>query len=314
MLMRLAYVDMLRGFACLFMIFCQMADMFSLAFNLYAMTWLQFFNWFPIFMVIAGFSCKLMFDKYDVERFYLKVLKRFLLFASIGLLLIWWCQMRVTSVLIFDTEVVGAIGLNLLFLSFWFLFTTKFKNNKLLNLIWFSFWCSMMILCTRTLNLGFFNPFFLLSFMMFGVSLAFLGEDKRLWLVIAVVFVVFGLSDFFHISYAKQNVQFWLFNSGLITWSLLIALALQRIDVVRDFLGYFGKHSLFFYFFHYFIIQKLLLVTGFDKTFSFVGGVLLSLVSIVFLVFLEKMVRPYVERFWLILKNSVLIYVKHLCA
>lgn len=50
---RLVFVDMIRGFACLFMIFFQLLDMFG-NYDLYGRIWFHYFNWVSIFMVIAG--------------------------------------------------------------------------------------------------------------------------------------------------------------------------------------------------------------------------------------------------------------------
>ena len=241
--MRLTYVDIIRGFAVLWMIFFQLLDMFS-DYNLYGQHWFYVVNWVPIFFVVAGFSSNLMFMKYGVKRFYVKVLRRFTFFASIGFFLVYWCEFKAKSLLVFDADVVGSIGLNLLLLSILFLFTVKTSNIKH-NVLWFGFWSLFMFVLNWLFPLDvIFSPFYMLFLMCIGIYLAFLKE--------------------------KIPFQY-----------------IKKIPF-RKVLAYFGKHPLFFYFFHFAIFQKLLLVLNRFQTFSVAEGVFLTVSSVLILVILEK--------------------------
>jgi len=244
--MRIVYVDSIRGFALLWMLFFQLLDMFS-TYNLYGQHWFYVVNWVPIFFIVAGFSSNLMFQKYGTKRFYIKVLRRFMFFSCIGFFLTSWCGFTANSLFIFDRDVVGAIGLNLLLSSLLFLFSSKI-SNIFHNVLWFGFCGSIMFILNWLFPLDvIFSPFVMLMYMCFGVALAFLRETKI----------------------------------------LRIAHYIEKIPFSKV-LRYFGEHSLFFYFFHFAIFQKLLLVMNRFQTFSVAEGAFLTVSSILTLVILEK--------------------------
>lgn len=63
------------------------------------------------------------------------------------------------------------------------------------------------------------------------------------------------------------------------TKPFIIAEYLEKIPFVNV-LAFFGKHSLFFYFFHYAIINKILLETNLLKTVNIIEGLILTFISI----------------------------------
>jgi len=168
-------------------------------------------------------------------------------FSCIGFFLTSWCGFTANSLFIFDRDVVGAIGLNLLLSSLLFLFSSKI-SNIFHNVLWFGFCGSIMFILNWLFPLDvIFSPFVMLMYMCFGVALAFLRETKI----------------------------------------LRIAHYIEKIPFSKV-LRYFGEHSLFFYFFHFAIFQKLLLVMNRFQTFSVAEGAFLTVSSILTLVILEK--------------------------
>lgn len=288
---RLHYIDMTRGFAVLWMIFCQLADMFSSGFDLYNMHWFQIANWFPFFMVIAGFSVHLAFQKYGFKQFYTKILKRLLLFMAIGIFLTYWCEFSTSSLFIFDNEIIFAIGINSALLSVLFLFSSKIQN-KLYNSLWFGLWTIALVVVNELFKPeGCFNPVWILSFMTFGVLLSYMLNPRHLrpfQLASLSIYAVPGCLLIF-LSYYQRNTAFWIFNNILIVITILVFTVLQEKTLIQKILSYFGRHSLFFYFFHFAIFQRLLLSASLFKTFTFSESILLTVSAIMFLIGIEQL-------------------------
>jgi uncharacterized membrane protein len=287
---RLKYVDMVRGIAVLLMIVFQLFDMFSKDFGLYNTHYhmIKYVNWFPMFIIIAGFSLELMFDKYNVKTFYLKVLSRFLLFTLVSWFMIYWCQFKVDP-LLFDGEIVGAIGLNLAFLSLFFL-VEALQRNKVLRVAWFGSWCVIMVVLNGVLQIqpGFFGVFWLQSFMMFGVLLATSRNHSTLWLLSSLVLLILGLLNIGTVDLWNRNIEFLFLNFGF-TGLVLSILRMTKINPLGRVLSYFGRHALFFYVFHYVLVYKILLLTNSGKTFGIFDSILLTLASVLVLVVLHKL-------------------------
>ena len=286
---RLKYVDMVRGIAVLLMIVFQLFDMFSKDFGLYNTHYhtIKYVNWFPMFIIIAGFSLELMFDKYDVKTFYLKVLRRFLLFTLVSWFMIFWCQFKVNP-LLFDGEIVGAIGLNLAFLSLFFL-VEALQRNKVLRIAWFGSWCVIMVVLNGVLQIqpGFFGVFWLQSLMMFGVLLATLRNHSTLWLFSSLVLLILGLLNIGTVDLWSRNIEFLFLNLGF-TGLVLSILRATKINLLGRVLSYFGRHALFFYVLHYVFVYKILLLTNSGKTFGILDSILLTLASVLALIVFHK--------------------------
>lgn len=294
---RLKYVDMVRGIAVLLMIVFQLFDMFSKDFGLYNTHYhtIRYVNWFPMFIIIAGFSLELMFDKYDVKTFYLKVLSRFLFFTLVSWFMIFWCQFKVNP-LLFDGEIIGAIGLNLAFLSLFFL-VEVLQRSKVLRIAWFGSWCVIMVVLNGVLQIqpGFFNVFWLQSFMMFGVLLATLRNHSTLWLVSSLVLLILGLLNIGTVDLWSQNIEFLFLNFGS-TGLVLSILRMTKINPLGRVLSYFGRHALFFYVLHYVFVYKILLLTNSGKTFGILESIMLTLASVLVLIVFHKLrtlVKPH---------------------
>lgn len=221
-----------------------------------------------------------MYDKYDTRTFFWKVLKRFVLFSGLGLFLTFWCEFPISIPLVFDSEILMAIGLNLLFLSLWFYVPIK---NKFVHACWFFGWSVIMILLNQVFHINTsFNVFWILSFMFFGVGLAYLG-DKSSFLIAGIF--LFGSADYY-----QRNIEFWLLNCGIMTLLLVLSKYLQKIEVLSRFFSYFGKHpnALFFYVMHFAVFRRLLLSTGYYQKFGIFESITLTFCSIAFLVALNS--------------------------
>ena len=251
--------------------------------ELYGM--IKYINWTSMFFIIVGFSVKLMLEKYGMSSFVRKGILRGLMFAVIGAFLIWWCEFNVSSIF---GEVVASIGINLIFLTF---FTYIFYKTGKYNFIFFYVLAGVMLFLDLFFKPNeYLNPFWLLSFMFLGFSLASLRNKKGG----LITLVSFGLA--FPVVVANsdcliRNVSFWISTSFLTMLMLFLMKYLQKINTVRQLFSYFGRHALFFYFFHYFIFKKLLLMTGSEASFPLMESIFLSLCSILLLIALEKFRR-----------------------
>jgi len=280
---RLAYVDMIRGVAVLWMIFVQLLDMFCFM-GLYGgeLYWMiKYVNWTSMFFIIAGFSVRLMLENYGVKDFVRKNVPRGLKFVVVGAFLIWWCEFNVSSIF---GEVVASIGINLLFLTF-FVFTL-YRSGKY-DFIFFCALSGIMLLFDLLLKWNeFLNPFWVLSFMFLGVSLASLRNRKGDLITLAVFAVAFP----FVVTNAdclNRNIDFWILSSFFTMLMLALTKYLQKVHTVRRLFSYFGRHALFYYFFHFFIFKKVLLLTMLEASFPLTMSILLSLCSVSLLIAFE---------------------------
>lgn len=161
---RLHFLDVIRGVAVLWMVVFQTLDGFGF-YDLYGSQWFQFgLNWVRLFWFVAGFSCVLMFRKYDLKKFWFKVAYRFTLFSCVGLLLALVVPFNIDITQIWFNEAVSSIALNLVFLS------------MLVCINRFSVYvASLFVLLTVQITLPvnvMFNPFEVLAFMTLGCLLA----------------------------------------------------------------------------------------------------------------------------------------------
>jgi len=278
---------MVRGLAVLWMIFVQLIDMYCFmglyGGELYYL--IKYINWTSMFFIIVGFSAKLMLEKYRVSGFVRRNIIRGLMFVIMGAFLIWWCEFNVSSIF---GEVVASIGINLIFLTF---FVYIFSKSGKYDIVFFCILASVMLFFDLVFKLNeYLNPLWLLSFMFLGYSLASLRDNKGE----LITFISFGLAFPVVVANAdclSRNVSFWISTSFFTMLMLFLMKYLQKIDTVRQLFGYFGRHALFFYFFHYFIFKKLLLVAGLEAGFSLMESVFLTLCSILLLIALEKFRR-----------------------
>jgi len=306
---------MVRGFATLWMIFVQLFDMFfrySFHYGVFHETIGKYVNWFPIFMVVAGFSLRLMFERYVVRKFYWKVLERTIYFAWIGLFLTIWCEFGISYIEVFDREIVGAIGINLLLLSLLFPIN-MITTDRRYQAACFGCGCFSMIVANQVFALdGWFNVFWLQSFMMFGVLLATLRHRNFFWLFAGFISVLVGLSQIHSVDYGNRNVEFWFLNVGVISL-ILFAASKVRVDVLERTLGYFGRHSLFFYFFHYAIFRRLLLSLGLLKSFELIESIALTIISVTILLMFQQcysLVRKRLDLGFVLKRMRARIYKK----
>lgn len=279
---RLKYVDMVRGFAILWMIFVQLLDMFSSSFNMYAEHYeyaLKYVNWLPIFLIVSGFSLKLMLDKYDTKTFLRRNILRSLRFIIVGVLLILWCDWKLPT--IFD-EVVSSIGINVSILSV-FLYVFSLSNRLVFLSSLFVFTSCLVGFNSVFYVEGAFNPFWCLAFMAFGAMIASFKDYN--WKLLPLFLL---LGHFSEIDFFGRTFGFWIVNITFVSLCIGLMQLLERYRVIAGFLGYFGKHSLFFYVLHFAIFQKLLLVTSSYGTFPLGISLLFVILSIFSLICMER--------------------------
>jgi len=233
-------------------------------------------------MVIAGFSLKLMYDKYrtKLKVFYKQVFKRFLQFTFLGACLSLWLNWNFGF---FDSEVISAIGLNLLMLSVLLL-----MNKVVLH--WFSqaFCYSLVFVLMVGINslydpVGSFNIVWVQSFMLFGIFLATIREYKFGYAYFGLILLGLGLFSWSTSNYYARNLENWLLSAGTITIALLIFYKLQDSKWIQGFFGYFGKHALFYYFFHFAIVNKILLSLNMFRTIGLTNSFVLTIISLIVL-------------------------------
>ena len=163
-LSRLSFLDVIRGFACIWMIVFQTVDAFGL-YDLYGSQWFQFgLNWVRIFWFVSGFSAVLMYKKYSRKRFWVKVGRRFVLFSCVGLFLTFLVPFNIDPYQVWLYEAVASIGLNLVFLS------VLVTINKF-SIYVASLFVLLTVQTTLPVNVMF-NPFEVLAFMILGCLLA----------------------------------------------------------------------------------------------------------------------------------------------
>lgn len=159
---RLRYVDFLRGSAVVWMIVAQSIHSLTPV-NMYENPMLLWVNWFPLFMIVVGYSLALSFKR--PEGFFKRNGLRVLMLIAVGWLL---CLFQGWTV--FD-EALSGIGLSILFLL-----PLTFYIPKKYWLIWFLLGFLSFITSQLTFWVGAFNPFWLLSFMTVGVGFCRLLE------------------------------------------------------------------------------------------------------------------------------------------
>ncbi|UCE43725.1 MAG: DUF1624 domain-containing protein [Candidatus Bathyarchaeota archaeon] len=282
---RLLYVDMARGFAVIWMISLQLLQMFSKDFRYGSVYWLVKINWLPIFFIIVGFSLKLMLDKYGALTFAKRSMFRAVLLIGLGGFLVLWVSFEPD---IINNEVVSSIGINIIFLTVaLLLFKALSQTAKVLCFLGLAF---VMVLLQNYMQIpGHFNPVWCLSFMFFGVALALCRNSRRVQSLIGLIFLVIGSIFWDTINIYQRTWSFWIFNCGFVVVLLILMSMLER-TVAAKFLSYMGRHSLFFYFFHFAIFRKILLLTDSLSTFDWIPSILFTLFSIISLILLEKIV------------------------
>ena len=291
---------MTRGFAVLWMISIQLLDMFTDEFNLYVEHYdfvLKYTNWLPIFLIVSGFSLNLMLDRYGRKAFLKKNIIRGLKFIAIGILLALWCGWNLPTP--FD-EVVSSIGMSVLIFSI-LLYLIGFSTRRHYLASLFASMSCLVAFNTVFYVEGAFNPFWCLSFMIFGFILGRLRSR---------VYGFFSLSsclmNFHVVDYFGRTLGFWVLNVALVSPFFALMVFLEKFGTVSGFLGYFGRHSLFFYVFHFAIFQKLLVVTNSYNMFPFSVSVFFVALSILALV--------SIERLWYYLRFSrISMHLLHVC-
>lgn len=124
---------------------------------------LEWVNWFPLFMILVGFSLGLSFKRR--EGFVKRNVSRGVLLIVVGGLLCWF-----KGWMVFD-EALSGIGLSIILILPFFHFVRK-------KIVWLWFvLAGLSFLSTWSVfGFGAFNPFWLMSFMFVGVGFCGLFE------------------------------------------------------------------------------------------------------------------------------------------
>lgn len=285
---RLIYLDAARGLAVGWMVFTQLWDMYCREFCYAtavignALRWMSGgrsgsfsvfdLSWLGLFLVVAGFTLKLGWDRYDAATFVRKTFMRSIRFVAVGVLLLLWLGFALEPF----SEVVSSIGINLLLLVP-FLFVFQFQRG-LVQVFAFTLSSLAMAVWNAAFRLPWlFDPFMCLSFMLFGVALATVARGKNrspLFILLVIGLIVF------------RDV-FWLLNALISALIFAVARFMESTQASRV-LAYFGRHAFFFYFFHFAIFDKLLHVSDLRQTFPAPLSLILATASLGILVLLEK--------------------------
>ena len=261
---RIESVDIVRGFAVLWMVLFQTLDFFSKDFQLYGSVWhgfLDFVNWLPLFMFVSGVSVWLMVDRrlslgFSKWKILAHGLKRYGYYIFLSFLLCLW----VFNLQIFLNlnEIVIAIGVYA-FITLCLLlavFSREWVFVPLMFLVYgLSFWFR------DSLRFQYYPFYWILPFFFMGALSAKLilkQEHKRLeifeFLLIATLAILVLLSDSFR--YVDKTLGFVILNAFLI---IVMFYAISKIEdkgILRVF-SFAGRNALFFYLFHYAVWAKL---------------------------------------------------------
>ena len=309
-------VDVVRGFAILWMVLFETLDIFSSEFDLWNRYWYAFgfdiINWVSLFMLVAGVGIKLSVDsqlkkgKGKIGTF-VRGLRRYLFYLGLSLFLCLW----VADIGLFLSlgEFPGAFSIYAIITLVLVLIVENHTSVLLILTYGISFflqeYVSYFLIGLKI------SPFFygftvwnILPFMITGVYVAHMIDQsnkksmlKLFAALLPVALVLLFLGDFpsyFNgtISYAVDDI--------LIIVALFVSLLvlLPRLPQASRFFGFFGRYSIVFYVAHVALWYKLLLILDKVKTFDLAQSILLTLASIavstIFILFWRKLGRARV--------------------
>lgn len=280
---RIESVDIMRGFAVLWMVLFQTLDFFSKDFQMYDHTWyyfLDFVNWLPIFMFVSGISVWLMVNKrlssgFSRQKILFHSLKRYGSYIFLSLLLCLWCFSFQTFLDL--NEILVAIGVYAfvtvcLLLVF---FGREWTFIPLALVVYvLSFWFR------DPLGFQFFPFYWMLPLFFLGAFSAKLITRKRLkksmlfgFLLLVIIAILALLGDDF--SYTGKSLGFVLFNVFLIVLLFAVVNSFQHVKFL-DVFSFAGRNALFFYVFHYAVWFKLAVSLNIFQTFDWPSSILLT--------------------------------------
>lgn len=294
--MRNVSIDIVRGFAVVWMMFLHTLDFFSNSLHLYGDFWVQSglnqMNWMPIFFVTVGVS--LGFPTRSPKR----IVKRAILYMLLGVFLLFWIGSL-------DADVVFIIGFYLL-LSLPFVYACR-KHRGILMVAVFvvSFLLKEVLLRNSIIVYPFsygFTVWISLPFIFFGYYLSNAIIDNKPRPVLEAAFGLAPLAAvsvlYWPISFIDPTLSFVLFDCAIICLIYVSAMKLQNLKAMR-FFAFFGQHPLAFFVFPWLIVYKALAVTGMLRTFDFAASLastLLVLALFSLLVSRKELLLKYLHR------------------
>jgi len=280
-------VDIVRGFAVLWMVMFQTLDFFSRDFQLYGFLlrdYLDFVNWVPIFMFVSGVSVWLTVNKRlssGSPKLGVLVhgLRRYASYVLLSLLLCLWCFsfgtfLRLNEILV-AMGVYAIVALLLLLVVY----------NRELLLVPIAFGIYGLSFWLRS-PLGFqYYPFYwALPLFFLGAFFAKLTRRKErrgrvllLLFLLAAVAVLAALGDDFR--WTSYSLGFAVLNVALIIMILPAVGKLQNTMAMRVF-GFAGRNALFFYLFHYAVLFKIAVVLNVFQRFDWSVSILVTCLGV----------------------------------
>ena len=302
---RIKSVDIIRGFAVLWMVLFQTTDFFSKDFRLYGFIWndyLDFLNWFPIFIFVSGMSVWLMINKRlnsDHSKWTVLIygLKRYTFYIFLGLLLCLWCFNL--EVFLSMNEILVAIGIYAI-VTLCILLMVYDREVILIPIIFITYGLSYWF--RNPLRFQYYPFYWTLPLFFVGALFAKLRYAKErkegaflllFFLISLAALTVVG--DSFR--YVDSSLGFAVFNATLVIIILPVIEEEQNAKTL-EVLGFMGRNALLFYLFHYVVLYKV--ANGFDvfQSLDWPPTILVtcsSIALICFLAYLQPRLAEYLK-------------------
>jgi len=284
---------MTRAIGVLYMLVFQLGNMYSSEIAIYQRGfWYEgmgrnYVSWYAIFEVIIGVSILLSYEKYKGKQFVRRSIERLIRFVCIGCLLIVICQFSVNSPM---DEIIFAIGVSLLCYTPFLILQHKVRYPPL----YFLTLAFLFALLNQFVRLsGSFNIIWMLSFFSVGSFLCTLRNRKHYWLIFGFSFIT--LSFFFECDLWQRTIGFWFSSVGIVSILLWVMTYLEMIKSLQKLLSYFGRHSLYFYCWHFLLFRTALLLLDYYKQFNLIFGLFLTFLSIIILTLLSFLNNKYLK-------------------
>jgi len=284
---RVKSVDVMRGFAVLWMVTFQIIDFFSIDLQTYHNTWcsfLDFVNWLTIFMFVSGLSVWLMVNKRlssGISKWKILIhgLKRYTFYIFLGFILCLWCFGLETFLEL--NEILVAIGIYA-FVTLCLLLTLFGKEWIFVPLAFavyaLSFWFKD-VLKFQVYPFYMMLPLFFAG--AFSAKLITEKSFKKLLLfespLLIIIIILAFVGDSF--SYAGNSPGFIIFNVFLSSLLFAIIEKLQHTKIL-DMFSFAGRNALFFYVFHFAVWFKLAVSLNITHTYNWPTSILLTCLTV----------------------------------
>lgn len=271
-------VDAVRGIAVLWMQFFHTLDFFSNTLHLYGSFWLTSglnqFNWMPMFFVTAGICL-------GMPRKFNRIAKRSIFDMILGLLLMLW-------IFSLDADVIFIIG----FYSFLSLpLINALRNQKgriqagvVLIVFLLSFLLTSLLRQSQIfiypISYGF-TLWISLPFIFWGYYLSrkIMSNDSRTILSFALALAPFAVIStlFSPIDFYEQSLSFVALSCVAVALVYVLIIQIRTARIIRA-LAFFGQNALYYFFFSWAILYKILDVSGTLRSFDLFPSLALTVI------------------------------------